>query len=718
MTLEASDPGDDTVTQWTIDWGDGSADETFTKQPDDSWLSDGSGTLTAVTGEDNQWTVTHTYADDGDYTVKAWAVDEDNDAASAYAAFNAGELDTHFASGNGYVLENFSSLGNSSDAHATDMVVQPDGKIIVAGHADGDILLVRYNADGTLDTNFGTNGLVKQNLGGTDYCSGVSLQTVGGNAGKIVVAGRSNDEVALARFTADGQLDNDATTGFGTGNSGIIIYSDFCLGKDYANEMTLLSNDDIIIVGKSETGVGTGLYGTLVARFSCDGDLDTSFNSNTGYLIFPSTQHDDHATAVEVLWQRTTVDETVLVAAGSYDEDHGLFFFDAAGNALTGFGTNGVIQESVGSGSNQAFGLAIDRGATDSEEDDKILTAGYNANNGCDRAMACFSYDSVNEDFILDTSFDSDGKFWFDYDGEYDHAYGGLTILSNGQIVTSGQAGIDGQYDLGISCHNTDASLVADFGNYAAGKSTFDYGDGNECGLAITTDTGDNILTAGYAKVGSSDQFIIARYLSPLSGHQVTVENVAPTLEVVSESLLYESVGDDKWTYIATIQSQDPGDDSLNGWVINWGDSTTETIERQECRDNDDNLVGYRWPINVSVSEPGLWIISHDYTSDGEYTINFSATDEDATDPENPAVTLVHSMSSDEESMVTSLACTTSDLVLEGTGNNNVSMTLESDKTVDEGDTFSLKIIVSNNPQDVSEILIDWKRWYADYRNK
>ena len=86
--------------------------------------------------------------------------------------------------------------------------------------------------------------------------------------------------------------------------------------------------------------------------------------------------------------------------------------------------------------------MTIDRGATESETDDKILTAGYNYGGsayGCDRAMASFSYDSVNEDFILDTSFDSDGKFWFDYAGEHDHAYGGLTILSNGQIVTSGR---------------------------------------------------------------------------------------------------------------------------------------------------------------------------------------------------------------------------------------------------------------------------------------
>ena len=355
LNLEASDPGDDTITQWIIAWGDGTADETFTKQPDDSWTSDGNGTLTAVTGEDNQWTVTHTYADDGDYVVQAWAVDEDNDAASAYAAFNAGELDTRFASGNGYILENFSSLGNSTHAYVSDMVVQPDGKIVVVGYANGDILLARYNADGTLDDDFGTNGLVKQNLGGTDYCCGVGLQTVGGNAGKIVVAGRSDDEVALARFTADGQLDDDATTGFGTSNSGIIIYSDFGLGKDYANEMALLSNDDIIIAGKSETGVGTGLYGTLVARFSCDGDLDTSFNNNAGCLVFPSTQTNDHATAVEVLWQRATVDETVLVAAGSYNWNHGLYFFDAAGDTLTDFGTNGVIESAVGNGSGPGF---------------------------------------------------------------------------------------------------------------------------------------------------------------------------------------------------------------------------------------------------------------------------------------------------------------------------------------------------------------------------
>src|SRR5689334_13161208 len=47
-------------------------------------------------------------------------------------------------------------------------VLQPDGKIVVAGTGNNTFSLVRYNPDGSLDTSFGTAGSVSTVLGGFD----------------------------------------------------------------------------------------------------------------------------------------------------------------------------------------------------------------------------------------------------------------------------------------------------------------------------------------------------------------------------------------------------------------------------------------------------------------------------------------------------------------------------------------------------------------------
>ena len=108
---------------------------------------------------------------------------------SARAA--AGDLDTTFGR-NGKVLSDF---GNSSEL-AYAMALQPDGKIVAAGYRffglssqGADMLVARYNRDGTLDSSFGSGGKVTTDFGLTDIARGVVIQA----DGKIVVAGQTYD---------------------------------------------------------------------------------------------------------------------------------------------------------------------------------------------------------------------------------------------------------------------------------------------------------------------------------------------------------------------------------------------------------------------------------------------------------------------------------------------------------------------------------------------
>ena len=124
------------------------------------------------------------------------------DQDMAVLRFNTnGALDTTF--GNfGKATIDFDQGGGKND-YARAVAVQPDGKIVVAGSADGNFALARYAADGTPDSSFSGDGLVTTDLGGTDAGQGVAIQA----DGKIVVVGSSGGNFALARHSASGVLD-------------------------------------------------------------------------------------------------------------------------------------------------------------------------------------------------------------------------------------------------------------------------------------------------------------------------------------------------------------------------------------------------------------------------------------------------------------------------------------------------------------------------------
>src|SRR5262249_9417543 len=107
---------------------------------------------------------------------------------------------------------------------AQDVAVQPDGRIVLAGYtgprfgSPTDFAVARYLADGTPDPTFGTAGVVVTDwYGSTDRAYAVLIQSdgrivVAGHAGTPAVSGSDND-FAVARYTAAGALD----ASFGTG---------------------------------------------------------------------------------------------------------------------------------------------------------------------------------------------------------------------------------------------------------------------------------------------------------------------------------------------------------------------------------------------------------------------------------------------------------------------------------------------------------------------
>jgi uncharacterized delta-60 repeat protein len=179
-----------------------------------------------------------------------------------------GRLDPTFGSG-GFVLTDFGGGGEASEG-AGALVLQPDGKLVVAGSMNSvphssSLILARYHPDGRLDATFGAEGRVRTSIPG--YATALIRQP----DGKLVVAGgvghsrMSFGVVLVARFLPDGRL--DATFG-----------SEGTVGTDFGDGSTahaLVRQPDghLVVAG----GSGIGGSNVVLARYAPDGRLDATF---------------------------------------------------------------------------------------------------------------------------------------------------------------------------------------------------------------------------------------------------------------------------------------------------------------------------------------------------------------------------------------------------------------------------------------------------------
>jgi uncharacterized delta-60 repeat protein len=191
-----------------------------------------------------------------------------------------GELDATFGSA-GLVFTDLSTYDDKARA----LVVQSDGKILVAGSCPDSFCLARYNANGVLDATFGSSGTVIA-FSGSSNGHVLALQ----HDGRIVVAGECYAvgwDFCLARFSANGALDPSF------GSSGKVA-TPMGSGNDYVRALALQPDGKIVVAGHCVNGSNTNF---CLARYSASGALDTSFNT-TGKVFSPIVASDSVATAL------------------------------------------------------------------------------------------------------------------------------------------------------------------------------------------------------------------------------------------------------------------------------------------------------------------------------------------------------------------------------------------------------------------------------------
>ncbi len=181
---------------------------------------------------------------------------------------DAGILDTTFGN-NGIVTTIFRS---GSDL-ASCLAIQGDGKIVVAGNSsDGYFLLARYSADGNPDSQFGFGGSVQTSAGSLSASiQGIALQP----DGKIVVAGHASSfftrDIAVARYTDSGTLDN-------TFNNSGMVTTDINNGDDTAYDVAIQANGRIVVAGSNKDNFNLEQFALL--RYENDGRADYSFGAS------------------------------------------------------------------------------------------------------------------------------------------------------------------------------------------------------------------------------------------------------------------------------------------------------------------------------------------------------------------------------------------------------------------------------------------------------
>lgn len=206
--------------------------------------------------------------------VGAVTVNSYNRAAAA--RFNSdGSLDTTFGNGGEWISNDLNFL------IAMCIVIQPDDKIVITGWSGGKAKTVRLMPDGAYDTSFGVGGKTDVTIGtwaGNVIMRDLIIQP----DGKFLISGYGPlNETAIVRLNANGTLD----TGFGTSGKIIITPNFFGPGQSFRSEMKLMicSDNSIIVAGRRDNNYAQG----LIVRLSKTGQLDNSFGLNGILNIVP-----------------------------------------------------------------------------------------------------------------------------------------------------------------------------------------------------------------------------------------------------------------------------------------------------------------------------------------------------------------------------------------------------------------------------------------------
>lgn len=417
-----------------------------------------------------------------------------------------GLLDPTFGSG-GHVLSSFSNHYDAANA----VTVQPDSKIVIAGTSavsgsktGNDFLVARYNADGSVDSSFGSGGHAATDFNAlNDRAEAVALQPQTDGTNKILVAGLATttkkgaayDLFGLARYNANGTLD----TTFGSKGK---VTTD--LGNtSWAFAMAVDGSGRTVVAGY------TGGNVAALVRYTASGALDTTFGSGgklvTGIHLANQTRLDSIAlqTDGKIVLAGTTIDPATSTP------EFVVARFNSNGTTDTGFGSGGLVTTLVGGG--EHFGGVALQG------NGKIVVSGSESTGFDPFALYLLRY---NADGTPDMGFGtggveavpSPGKSG---DGGIDAHGSGVAVQADGKIVAGGQFYDTTAQQWNLAALRVNSNGTVDSGYGSGGWATVQFAS-NDTVEAIALQPDGRLLLAGYAKPTSTGptEVALVRFLS------------------------------------------------------------------------------------------------------------------------------------------------------------------------------------------------------------
>jgi len=356
----------------------------------------------------------------------------------------------------------------------TGMALQPDGKIIFSGTTDYDPdeggnkrgLVVRLKTNGTLDSLFGNNGVVYiDSPGNSDEITALELQP----DGKILLAGHTelnNNGVyvysTIIRLEANGALDGS----FGV--NGICLIESTIPNLLWDIEI----DTDGKIVGSGFAIPPNSGRRPFVTRLNINGTLDVSF-ANIGYKILNEYGNFDTAGDGVAIQEDHKIVFINSLLAGISTRITVIIRLNSDGSPDTGFGPNGNgFLDARG----ESY-LSLDypkQIAIDNLEN--IVYSGFSSDNSFSGTSHRFFVRRIKPNGNFDLSFDGDGKTSFDpYPGvgNPDEAYA-MKVLPDGSILLGGRVATNqvaivkflqnGAQDLGFDGDGIWQSAIGTFG--------------------------------------------------------------------------------------------------------------------------------------------------------------------------------------------------------------------------------------------------------------
>lgn len=387
---------------------------------------------------------------DGKILLAGFSVDSLNRANIFVCRYlSSGVLDNSFGKNGKCLLSNVSVVISA-------IALQKSQKIVLGGYIGNRLFLCRLNTNGTLDSSFGLNGIVRYDSLSYYILFNIKIQ----NDDKIITVGMGDGSkydvsnvFRLYRFNANGSID----TAFGDKGN---VSSHFGDGNDAANDLVIQKNGKIVVGGF------TNFYGdhsppVTVARYNVDGSLDSSFGING---IDTTFIHSPYDIGVTLALQN---DQKIIASAFSsngVNDSYGHIRYKENGMLDSSFGANGIVITKVSTSNNSSYYYDVPNSVYVDDNDGKIYQAGT-ATNGTNIDFGLLKY---NPNGTLDSSFGNDGKVITSILNGDD--YGESVLLQDSKIIVGGYAKNTSDNDFTLVRYNNENTLPVTLLNFSAQK--------------------------------------------------------------------------------------------------------------------------------------------------------------------------------------------------------------------------------------------------------